>query len=377
MIQDDKCGIGYGLMGLFQDDAKFVTYNGKAWILDETALTKHLKAIADAGANFIRFLPWGVWGSHKYGKASQFQPYFLDTSRDKWDLSAFNTHYFPIVKRVIEIINGLNMTVMFCLFDNCQFHGTYSRWSPWVSNVQGIKTLYDPAADVYTKRWVSTMTLRFKDADVIWSFGNEMNNATFPDFVKRVIFPYIKLRKLDFNRMTYGATMRPRKYLGNNQYGDTEYGPIDFVNKAVGVAFGEEAKLDMYMEIHGCGGAAEGKERPFGANVDQALWGWRKRPIRGRNRTIFSDDGCYSGNSRCDKGDRGARPSAETFAKMVTYILANYPTTKEGRDRLINFEHLPGFYPPDTVCQATTIKAISASYRARFGCWPSNYGKHR
>jgi len=36
MIQDDKIGIGYGLMGAFQDDAGFVTFNGKAWILERT-----------------------------------------------------------------------------------------------------------------------------------------------------------------------------------------------------------------------------------------------------------------------------------------------------------------------------------------------------
>jgi hypothetical protein len=264
------------------------------------------------------------------------------------------------------------MTVMFCLFDNCQFHGGYSKWSPWVSNTQGITTLYDPAADVYTKRWVSTMTLRFKDADIIWAFGNEMNNAAFPAFAKRVIFPYIKLRKLDFNRLTYGATMMKRKYLGNNQYEDTGNCPLDFVKKDVGDVFGDEAKLDMYREIHGCGGTAEGPERPFGADVDQALWGWGKNPIR----KIFSDDGCYTGNSKCDKRDKGARPSAETWAKMATYILANYPATKGGRDKLINFEHLPGVYPPDTACQTATIKAISTVYHNKWGIWPKNWGKH-
>ena len=372
MFADDKIGIGYGLMGLLQDDAKFVTFNGKAWILDETALTKHLKAISAAGANFARFLPWGVWGSHPgQKKAYQFQPYFLDTSRDKWDLSAFNTHYFPIVKRVIEIINGLNMTVMFCLFDACQFHGGYSKWSPWVSNVQGITTLYDPAADVYTKRWVSTMTLRFKDADVIWAFGNEMNNAAFPAFAKRVIFPYIKLRNLDFNRMTYGATMMSTAYLGNHQYED-KYCPLDYVKRDVGDVFGDEAKLDVYREIHGCGGIECGAERPFGADVDQALLGWGKNPIR----KIFSDDGCYTGNSKCDKRDKGARPSAETWGKMATYILANYPVTMGGRDRLINFEHLPGVYPPNDICQAATIRAISTAYHNKWGVWPKNWGKH-
>jgi hypothetical protein len=338
MFQDDKCGIGYGLMGLLQDDAGFVTFNGKAWILDETAFTKHLKPIADAGADFIRFLPWGVWGSHKYGKASQFQPYFLDTSRDKWDLSAFNTHYFPIVKRVIEIINGLNMTVMFCFFDNCQFHGGYSKWSPWVSNVQGISTLYDPAADVYTKRWVSTMTLRFKDADVIWAFGNELENQAAPDFIKRVIFPYIKTRKLDFNRLTYGATVKV-PVLGSVQHQ---------VRLAVRRVFGRPAEEKIIMEDHGWG-------------FNDSLPEWEYGP------GICSDDGFYGGKSLCDKRSKGARPSAAEWGVKAKYILNHYPK------RTISFEHLPGFYPPNDVCQAATIRAISGAYRIKFGAWPKNY----
>jgi hypothetical protein len=349
MFYDDKIGLGYGLLGLLQDDAKFVTCNGQAWILDETILTKHLKAIADAGANFVRLLPWGVWGTHKYGKASQFQPYFLDTSRDKWDLSAFNTHYFPILKRVIEIINGLNMTVIWPFFDACQFHGAYSKWSPWVSNVQGISTLYDPDADVYTKRWVSTMTLRFKDADIIWAFGNEMNNAAFPAFAKRVIFPYIKLRNLDFNRMTYGATT-------NVSAGDSIQ---DTVRISVRDTFGPIAEKNMMMEDHGY---------PFAASLP--VWGnkpWRK---------IYSDDGFYGGKSLCDKRDKGARPSAVEWGARAKYILDHYPSSGLGRSRLISFEHLPGVYPPDTVCQTATIKAISGAYRTKFGAWPKNWGKY-
>jgi len=34
MISEDRVGLGYGLLGLLQDDAKFVTFNGQAWILE-------------------------------------------------------------------------------------------------------------------------------------------------------------------------------------------------------------------------------------------------------------------------------------------------------------------------------------------------------
>ncbi len=350
MFQDDKIGIGYSPVGLFQDDAKYVTFNGKAWILDETLLVNHLKAIANAGANFVRFLPWGVWGTHKYGKASQFQPYFLDTSRDRWDLSAFNAHYFPIVKRVIEIINGLNMTAMPCFFDNCQFHGVTKRWSPWVNNVQGILSFYDKKADVYSKRWVSTMTLRHKSYDVIWGFGNELENQAAPDFVRRVIFPYIPLRNLEYGRLTYGATMKNA---------GAEDSVQDLIRKEVRAKFGLVAEKEVIQEDHGW---------PF-------TWGlsiWGNKPYR----KLFSDDGFYGGASLCDKRDKGARPSAVQWKARAASILATYPISLGGRARLISFEHLPGVYPPDTVCQAATIKAISTSYKTRFGSWPKNWGKH-
>jgi hypothetical protein len=35
MIKDDKTGIGYGLMGLFQDDAGFVKFDGKQHVFHE------------------------------------------------------------------------------------------------------------------------------------------------------------------------------------------------------------------------------------------------------------------------------------------------------------------------------------------------------
>jgi hypothetical protein len=214
------------------------------------------------------------------------------------------------------------MTVIFPLFDNCQFHGGYSKWSPWVSNVQGISTLYDPDADVYTKRWVSTMTLRFKDADVIWAFGNELENQAAPAFIKRVIFPYIKLRTLDFNRMTYGATT---KVSAGNSIQDT-------VRISVRDTFGPIAEKNMMMEDHGF---------PFTASLP--VWGnkpWRK---------LYSDDGLHP------------RPTPSAWAARARYILANYPISASGRPRLISFEHLPDKYPMDLALDVATIKAIKAA----------------
>jgi len=350
MITDDKIGIGYGLMGVFQNDAKFVTFDGTNFHLDALRLTEHLSTIARAGANFVRVLPWGVWGSHPgQKKATQFQPYVLKKvgTQELWNLDAFNTYYFPIVKEFFTIANGVGLTVLWDLFDNCQLHGSYSKWSPWVNNTQGVLSFYDKKADVYTKRWVSTMTLRHQTNDVIWGFGNELENPDAPDFVKRAIFPYITLRNLEFRRLTYGATVKDNGALDSIQ---------DTIRKSVREKFGLVAEKDVIIEDHGW---------PW--NYGLSIWG--SKPYC----KLFSDDGFYGGLSICDRRDKGARPSASQWKTRVKYVLANYPVSMGGRPRLISFEHLPGIYPPDNTCQSATIRAISSAYKEKFNVWPHNY----
>lgn len=325
MIQDDKIGIGYGLLGLFQDDAGFVTFDGKKWTLNDVSLAAHLAEIAKAGANFVRILPWGVWGSHPgQKKPYQFQPYFLDTSRDKWDLSMFNTYYFPIVEKVFTIANSVGLTILWDLFDNCQFHGGYKKWSPWVNNIQDVESFYEPDADQYSRHWIATWLIRAERNgwDIIWGWGNEMNNLAFPDFAKRIIFPYVKAKKLDFNRMTYGAT--------------TKIGPTDSiqdqVRNMVEDTFGKAAERAIIMEDHGY---------PFTASLP--VWG--KKPWR----KLYSDDGLHP------------RPIPTQWGARAKYIL-NYAGDKT---KFVNFEHLPEAYPMDLAFDVATIGSIFRACRTK------------
>jgi len=170
MIKDDKFGIGWGRF-VPMDDA-FGSFDGTRFTLDEVGLDKEAHAVANAGANFVRVFPWGGWDRHPYGKKSQFQPYMLDASRDKWELSAFNDYYFPIMRKVFEIFNGVNMNVMFDLFEACQFHGAVLQWSPWAVNVQGVQRFWEPAADKYSKAWILRCLKEFKGYDWLVSWGN-------------------------------------------------------------------------------------------------------------------------------------------------------------------------------------------------------------
>jgi hypothetical protein len=384
MFQDDKCGIIYGDLCPMALD-QHGRFDGKKFTLDEDGLRVELQVAADAGANAVRFLPdfTGVWGKHPGGKKSQFQPYILNAKETAWVLGtyskdkgwtpAYNTYFFPIQDRIFQIANEAGLTVIYCLFEGCQFNSGARIWSPWYSNEQGVTSFYEPKADVFSRPWVSTMMLRAARRDVILSFGNEINNQGSPDFVKRVIFPYLKLRKWDFNKLFYGATMMHMTYLGNHKYEEKMY-PLEWIKGDLGDTFGDEAKLNTFREIHGCGGPIEKDDRPFGADVDQALSWWGKNPIR----KVFSDDGCYLNDKNASKCDvrigKGARPSAETWGAMAKMIFAKYPAAAGSRSKLINFEHLPaGFSTGSLECKVAPIKAISGAYRAKFGAWPKNY----
>lgn len=349
MFTDDKVGLGWGRFTPLSPE-NYGSFDGTKFTLDEAGLDKELHAVSNAGANFARVFPWGVWGKYK-SRREVFQPYGLDTSRDKWDLMTFNDHYFPIMRKVFELANGVNMSVMFDLFENCQFHGSISKWSPWVYNVQGIERPEEPAADKYTKAWIEKCLAEFKDFDVVWSLGNEMTYAGFPSFVERVVCPFIQAKKLTFKRLSMGTHLR----LGDALQSDV----IDaFINAHL------SGYMDVIRPIHGCGEPCDppDAQRPYGLLLGKAL-----DVIKPACVILVSDDGVYHGDSKCDYDDlKRYRPSAATWGKMVTYTLGRHPNS--------HFEHIP--HGKDLACHTATFESISGAYKAKFGAYPTNYGKH-
>jgi len=349
MLKDDKIGIGWGRF-VPMSPVNFGSFDGVKFTLNEAGLDTEFHAVSNAGANFVRIFPADVWANYK-SKKEVFQPYVLDTSRDKWDLSVFNNYYFSIIKRIFEIGNAANLTMFWDFFDNCQFHGTYKKWSPWCNNVQGILRPEEKAADKHTKAWITKCLAEFKNFDVVWSLGNEMVYSGFPDFVARVICPFIRAKKFAFKRLVVGADFS----LTNSYQSDV----LDaFIN----------AGLPGYMAairpIHSCGGPCDPPDakRPYGPILAKALDTFKSACV-----ALVSDDAVYNGDSKCDVDARKRyRPSAATWGKMVTYTLARHPNS--------HFEHIP--HGPDLNCHVETIKSISGAYRTKFGAYPKNWGKY-
>jgi len=378
--------IVYGSICLL-GDPRFISYDNALdkWTLNEDALHQHACAVANAisladgdplAAKYekgIRLLPWAPWGQHPHGLSSQFQPYEMNADRTKFDLDHFNTWYFPIVTRAIEIWNLYGFRVWWCLFDNCQFSGNYGKWSPWENNVQGVTSVYDPKAFQDPdadhparmnrfKAWWNKCLTNFAGRKVGWAWANEGSKEMLP-LAKGGIFPFLKAGTLDPKFMTYGATMEEVEYhpeipveQGGPYPGNA--GMLDALKGIVGTLFGDKTKLAIWKEVHSIGG----KGYPNIPNRLHQAATWWLRKLSNGIRVWLSNDGVFDGDSGCDydvwQGKLRRRPSAERMAEIVT------STKSYGND--ITWEHLPK--TEDMACILNTLKAM---FKALFGKEPT------
>lgn len=374
-MTQDKCHIVFGDLGLTDPHYGFIDYDAIAdkWTLNEIKLNEYLCAIANAGANGIRILPWSVWWERPCGIKSQFQAYKM--LGGKFDLEEYNDYYFPIMRKIFDIAHKYNLNVWFPLLDNCQLKGDqFRQYSPWVNNVQGIGSFYERAADRFIAGWMRRCVEEFGTEKMFYPFGNETTEPAFEAVCQRVILPIAQDLKLDPATLAFGATMQNQPYLGNGMYGpDTS--TLKKLQVLVSLGFGDNYLLNMFREVHNCGGAAADELRPFGHSYHQALHWWGGHPIK----VMLSDDGVWDGDSLCDReDDRHVRPSAATLKTMVAYALNTYPhqMNYDGYKytHLLNFEHLPK--GGNLACQCISIRAMADAYKDKFGAYPENVDAH-
>ncbi len=331
------------------DDPTMLSRDDGKWVLHDEPVREYLCALANAGVDEVRVLPWGVWGKRPHGLYSQFQPYEI---RDgKFDLSAWNYWYFPIYRKFIEYANSYGLRVRFVWFDNCQLHGNFKN--PWETNAQGITSFYGKDADAYTRTWIDRCIAEFAGLDVSWAFGNETNDPEFIGMARRVLIPAVRAHGLDPARLYYGATMTKVPWIVSDKYPDGAYiGPStvqDLVRSEFAGAFGDEYAHKITREVHGCG-----VELGRGSMVDQAFFWWGEKPWVGD--VDVSDDGTWNGEPNCDSEPTGAtRPSARQWEATV----------KASRCTNFNYEHLPK--GGDLGCQVNRLREI---YRAIHGVYP-------
>ena len=276
----DKIRIIYGDLCVGDTEVGMVRYDGKAWTLNEEAWKESCATIANAGANAVRILPYGVWDPRPFGRRSQFQPWALDAAKNLWDLSKFNAYYFPIMRRVVEIANSYGMEAILPWLDMCQLHdGYWTPYSPWLHNVNGVGSFYDLKADPFVRAFVKRMVKETAGLKVFWPWGNELGSKRFPEWARRVIFPLIRELNIPFDRMTYGAVMGEAPYLGGGKFGDA-FTLQDTARKYFGEDFPPESnKFLLTREVHKCGTTATDKDTPWGLRPAQAAFWWGYKPV--------------------------------------------------------------------------------------------------
>ena len=333
-------------------DGKHVCFENGEWKCDEVLLNKTYCAVANAGATGQRIIPWTVWQPHPHGINSQLQPYILNG--DKYDLSTFNTWYFPIVQKIIQIAQKFDIKTWFCLADNCQFHGDYRKWSPWVTNVNGVTTIFQPAAYPYFKAWIKKCIAELGPLGVGWIWGNEMQPQAMRELAAFCIHPFYNSGQMAFSNSAYGAVMKDAPYVRGEYVGNA--GVLDDLKADVGEKYGDAAKLAIWKEVHGCGKRGDNALIPPN-RIDQALYWWARKRNNGI-RIWLSDDGVKDGTSACDRDTDGARTSSEMWFQIVK-LACQYAND-------FVFEHLP--QSSDLACQTNTLKEI---YRAIHGEYPT------
>lgn len=356
----DRIKIIYGALSVGDTVFGWVRYDGKTWTLDEESWKKECATIANAGANAVRILPYAVWDPRPYGRRSQFQPWVYDQAANKWDLSKFNGYYFPILRRIVEIVNAYGMEAWVAWFDGCQLQpGYWTAYSPWAHNLQGITHFYDVKADPFCKAWIRKIVHELEGCRVLWPWGNELpDRQTGPEWVRRVVFPMIKELAIPYNRMTYGFTMDEAPYLGQGKFADKPT-MQDTARKYFGEDFPPESnKFKLIREVHKCGTLALDSYCAYGRRPAQAAYWWGGRPV---GPFILSDDGVHEWKNPAD----GGRPDAARWKAMATWALKY--------SNLGGLEHLPEGGPLEY--QVGVVAAIGAAYHATYKAWPENTGK--
>lgn len=345
----DRVKIIYGHLAMTDYSFGFVSLasDKKTWSLDETAWKTHCSGIAKAGANAVRILPYAVWEPRPYGRTSQFCPWALDKATNRWDLMKWNPYYFPIMTRIIKIANDCGLEVLFPWFDHCQQQpGTWTKYTPWRNNINGVTSFYDTKADKLCYYWIRMVLRKFEGLNVLYPWGNELaENKKALDWVRRVIFPAIKAFKIPYDRMTYGFTMDQAEYLGKGKFADKSTYQ-DQARKFFGEYFPpEQNKLKLIREVHKCGTLALDSFCPYGHRPAQAAFWWGDKPAVGK--WILSDDGVHE----CNNPKDGGRPDAARWKAMATWAkgLKNPPI----------LEHLPE--GGDLAYQINVIKAMRAA----------------
>lgn len=356
----DKCYIGFSPLAYLSTSPEGIINkaDGK-FVLNEKKWEAICWQMANAGANMMRLLSFGVWDC---GGADNIYTPYRYAGGNKWDLSILEENYFVILRKVCQIMNKYGLVLWFDMFDHCQ---NKYYLSPHTNNVNGVHELYDPTHYQLARIWMDHVRNILKDfPKTIYGCGNEMDMRGV-NLCVEVIYPKLKNWGVPVHLIAYGAQME----LGEHH----SLKVLDNMKKQAKAFWGNDRRYIM-RPVHNILSTREVcPERPFGDFVHYALYWWGDFELR----IALSDDGTFEGDSECDvityDGRTQRRPSAESWGRLLIYAMQNYNSHVGGYPKFV-FEHCPKTLNMD--CHEATLKRMSEAYQMVYGSYPSNFNKY-
>jgi hypothetical protein len=365
---------------------KFVVWTGTTWELDEIRWGNYCRELANAGVNFMRWLGWNHWFDW-YDKtyAHNLTPW-LQQPNGLYDLTQVNEAYWKIAERMIEIANypaqkpgrkAPGITLQLDLAYEYMNDKDDQQKSPWRNNVQGIVTLYAPAAWPYFEKYMLRWLALGKKHKIVFGMGNEMGSESL-DFCR------LMLRVMDRERVwpfSWGICAEIPSNGGNDVFkalpdiifkeGLYLWHPLrTMIDPATGQLF-NRWDCSVFRPVHACG------EKRGGVDVfDKAFEYFAFHPIRWK----ASDDGCMG-----ETGKPGAAWWYSTVNTLCTERGGQALTIPwDGIEHpLIMVEHLPDdeLYDIGREKHLQIFAEIARAYREAFGPlenegqWPDVWAK--
>jgi hypothetical protein len=275
------------------------------FVLDEKEWYNKLQPGANEGANVCRVLPFSLFGNAS--PEAVFQP-FKYVGNGQWDLSQYNDHYFPVMRKAIEIAKSLGVKIWLELFDHCGLWNkpgeSVLHLNPWANNIQGYENFYTPSE--FITQYVNRMLAEFGDT-VLWGLGNELTES---HMIKTILSAFKGKGIVPFS---YGADLDIPGEENHNSVRKAQAMEVERV-------WGENEKIQLFHCCHkACDWTSERVTKPV-------FW-WAYHSI------AFSDDGAFP------------RPDGAQWAETIEYVLNNQNMNvpqfgQSGKARLL-FEHCP------------------------------------
>lgn len=390
----DKCFISHNVFtGVLSYNPEksgtisYVQWDANSGFYLHNEFHNYIRSLKNSGVNAWRVLPWyyePIDIQEGRIKPEQFFVPHRYEGNGRWNLTQFNNNYFDVLSQIISICietgdaGSDGAVFMLPIIDNTAEHANYG---PWISNSQGITSVYDKNAEQYIRLLMDTIFAKLahipKDR-LYFETGNEIVGNRAIDLCMQLLIPKLLEKGVPFTQISLGinANINKNDPNGNN---------LQELRDRVRGEWGRGRLRETFWPIHGClrkNGGAFGQPTTWAVRGDPPQGHWVNLKPHGLSypiRLIFSDDGTGDGNSSCDihpnpSAQYRTRPSVDQWREFFSWMLENSYMVRDDGFPMYWFEHWMKITSLN--CQKAYFEMFNQEYRKYFGGDLANYGKY-